>query len=96
MQAYCEYIATFNVLALYNVCFLKKRFFYYCLITYSSSATMHLYIFLGFYAFQSVFGAVIYNLYVAYNSYYISGFWCGKQNYSPHIFISQQRLLILF
>ena len=39
---------------------------------------MHLYISLGFYAFQSVFFAVIYDLWIIHNSYFISGF--GAQN----------------
>ena len=40
---------------------------------------MHLYIYLGFYAFQSVFFAVIYDLWIIHSSYFISGFGAGNK-----------------
>ena len=40
---------------------------------------MHLYISLGFYAFQSVFFAVIYDLWIIHSSYFISGFDAGNK-----------------
>ena len=39
---------------------------------------MHLYISLGFYAFQSVFFAVIYDFWIIHSSYFIFGF--GAEN----------------
>ena len=44
---------------------------------------MHLYISLCFYAFQSVFFAVIYDLWIIHSSYFISGFCAGKNDRPP-------------
>ena len=52
---------------------------------------MHLYISLGFYAFQSVFFAVIYDLWIIHSSYFISGFSAGNKMIDPlrsHILIN--------
>ena len=50
---------------------------------YSSNIIMHLYISLGFYAFQSVFFAVIYDLWIIHSSYFISGFGAGNKMIDP-------------
>ena len=50
-----------------------------------------MYISLGVYAFQSVFFAVIYDLWVIHSSYFISGFGAGNKmlNLCSHIGIVQ-------
>ena len=50
---------------------------------YSSNKIMHLYIALGFYAFQSFFFAVIYDLWIIHSSYFISGFGAGNKMIDP-------------
>ena len=52
---------------------------------------MHLYISLDFYAFQSVFFAVIYDLWIIHSSYFISGFGAGNKmiDLCSHIAIVQ-------
>ena len=87
-----------HLLYLHDIMFAFENtiYFYYCFITYSSIKIMHLYIVVGFYAFHSVF-AVIYNLYVAHSCYFISGFWCEKQNYkSPYFHILAMPFNIIF
>ena len=54
--------------------------------TDSSTIIMHLYISLGFYAFQSVFFDVIYDLWIIHSSYFIYFIWCGKQIDRPPTF----------
>ena len=48
---------------------------------------MHLYI-LGFYAFQSVFFATIYNSYVIRSSYFISGFGAGNKMIDLYVILA--------
>ena len=44
---------------------------------------MYLYISLGFYAFQIVFLAVIYDLWIIHSGYFISGFGAGNKMIDP-------------
>ena len=67
---------------LYSILKKKTYNFYHCLTAYSSycSIIMHLYIYiLGFYAFQSVFFATIYNYHAIHSSYFTSCFGTGKK-----------------
>ena len=46
---------------------------------------MHLYISLGLYAFQSVFFAVIYDLWIIHSRYFVSGFGAGNKMIDPYV-----------
>ena len=48
---------------------------------------MHLYISLSFYAFQSVFFAAIYDVWILHSSYFIFGFGAGNKMIDPHVHI---------
>ena len=63
---YLKYYIILNVVSLHRC-------------TYSSDIIMHLYISFGFYAFQSVFFAVIYDLWIIHSSYFIYGFGAGNK-----------------
>ena len=49
-----------------------------------------MYIFLGFYAFQSVFFATIYNYHAIHSSYFISGFGARNKMIDPITFIQKK------
>ena len=51
---------------------------------------LNLYISLGFYAFQSVFFAVIYDLWIIHSSYFISGFGAGNKMIDPYVHLIVQ------
>ena len=54
---------------------------------------MHLYISLGSYAFQSVFFAVIYDLWIIHSRYFISGFGAGNKAIDPLRYFSSSNQL---
>ena len=75
----------FAFLKYYIIIILNIVLLHHC--TYSSNIMMHLYLSLGFYAFQSVFFVVIYYLWIIHSSYLISVWsWRGKQNDRPPMF----------
>ena len=55
----------------------------------------HNYVLLGFYAFQSVFFANIYNKYVIHSSYFMSGFGAGNKMIDTYVILAMPFNFIL-
>ena len=99
-QTYCIKFITFTwgyvwFLKYYTI--LNVVLLHHC--TYSSTIIMPLYISLGFYAFQSVFFAVIYDLWIIHSSYFISGFGAGNKMVDPlrsHIILFKYSNLLFY
>ena len=71
----------FAFLKYYIIIILNIVLLHHC--TYSSNIMMHLYLSLGFYAFQSVFFVVIYYLWIIHSSYLISSLGAENKMIDP-------------